>query len=305
VLYLGGHSLDWPKEGRSRADALTAWDPVAGKLLRRFVEPDQSNQVRYAQDFGRQVQALTVSPDGRLIAVAESATSSNRLWVYETVSGRPLKKLAGHDHELNHLVFSPDGRRLVSVSADQTGLVWDMTPPALVAGRRGRPDARELAEGWGRLTGITPELGYLGIATLASDPTNAVPLLRENLRPAQVPTEADLDRVTAQLAAGEFADREKASAEVERFGPNAVAGARARLAKAESPEARDRLTKFLARYDGPNPSPYELRCVRGVAALEAIGSAEAKELLAELAKGKADEVLTREAAAALRRAGGR
>ena len=73
---------------------------------------------------------------------------------------------------------------------------------------------------------------------------------------------------------------------------------------AESQEIRDRLTRFLARYDGPNPSPYELRCVRGVAALEAIGTPEAKALLGELAKGTGD-VLAREALAAVRRSAGR
>ena len=52
---------------------------------------------------------------------------------------------------------------------------------------------------------------------------------------------------------------------------------------------------FLERYDGPNPSPYQLRCVRGVAVLEAINTAEARALLAELAKGPADDLLTREA----------
>jgi hypothetical protein len=146
-------------------------------------------------------------------------------------------------------------------------------------------------------------LGYRGIAALVADPASAVALLKEKLHPTPVPTEADLNRVVARLAAKEFADREAASAELERFGPHAVAGARARLAKTESPEVRDRLNRFLTRYDGPTPSPYELRCVRGVAALEAIGTREARELLAELAKGKAGDTLTREAAAALGRLG--
>jgi hypothetical protein len=42
-----------------------------------------------------------------------------------------------------------------------------------------------------------------------------------------------------------------------------------------------------------------------VAALEAIGTAAAQALLAELAKGPADDLLTREARAASRRRGGR
>jgi hypothetical protein len=48
-----------------------------------------------------------------------------------------------------------------------------------------------------------------------------------------------------------------------------------------------------------------LRCARGVAALEALGTPEAKVLLTELGKGKPDDALTREAAGALQRKGSR
>jgi hypothetical protein len=256
-------------------------------------------------DFGRHVQALALSPDGRLLAVAESVVTFDGVWLYEAVSGRPLKKFVGHERSANDLAFTPDGRRLVSVSDDQTGLVWDVTLPALAPRSGVKPTGKELADAWERLTGTDPALGYVGIATLCASPAEAVPLLKEKLRPAATPTDADLDRITTQLAAGEFADREKASAELELFGPNAVTGAKARLARASSPEVRDRLTRFLSRYDGPNVSPYDLRCVRGVAALETIGTTEARALLLELAKGRPDDVLTREASAAIRRMGSR
>jgi hypothetical protein len=140
------------------------------------------------------------------------------------------------------------------------------------------------------------------MAVLAAAPAEAVPLLREKLRPAAVPTDADLDRLVGQLDAAAFADREKAAAELERFGPNAVSRVKDRLGRATSAEVRKRLTGFLDQYAGPHPSPYDLRCVRGVAVLEAAGMAEARGLLAELAKGPADDVLTREARAAGRRA---
>ena len=111
--------------------------------------------------------------------------------------------------------------------------------------------------------------------------------------------------MVARLDAEAFADREQAAAELQRFGPNAVAGVKARLARAASAEVRDRLTRFLDRYDGPDRSPHDLRCIRGVAALEAMGTAGARALLTELAKGPADDLLTREAQAASRRSGAR
>jgi WD40 repeat protein len=294
VMYLGGSGRDLPDRGRRWDDALTAWDAVAGKLLRRFASsgpPPPSGRGRAPMRF---VGAVAVSPDGRLLAAAEG------VWLYETAFGDFIKKLAGHSSEVTDLAFTPDGRRLVTVSADQTGLVWDVTLPALGDGRAKKPD-----EAWGALAEPDARLAYSGMAALASSPAEAVHLLRANLRPAPVPTEAELDRVAGQLGGDAFADREKASAELERFGPNAVAGAKARLGRSPSPEVRRRLRAFLEQYDGPNPSPYQLRCVRGVAALEAIGTADAQALLADLAKGTADDLLTREARAASRRRGGR
>jgi hypothetical protein len=73
-----------------------------------------------------------------------------------------------------------------------------------------------------------------------------------------------------------------------------------RAPRGKDPAGRGRLKR---RYDGSDVSPYQLRCVRGVAALEAMGPAEARALLAELAKGPADDALTREARSAVRRGG--
>jgi WD40 repeat protein len=295
VMYLGSWGRDWPDRSRQRADALTAWDAAAGKLLRRFAGsgPPPPPPPGRGADRGRHVAVVAVSPDGRLLAAVEQVDPG--AWVYETAFGGVIKKLAGHSGEVTDLAFSPDGRRLVSVSYDQTGLVWDVTLPALGDGR-----TRKLDEAWGLLASPDAKLAYSGMTALAASPAEAVRLLRANLRPAPVPTDADLDRVVGQLAADAFADREKASAELERFGPNAVAGAKARLGRSPAPEARRRLRTFLERFDGPNPSPYHLRCVRGVALLGAIGTADARALLSELARGPADDLLTREAIAARR-----
>jgi hypothetical protein len=107
-----------------------------------------------------------------------------------------------------------------------------------------------------------------------------------------VPTDADLDRLVQQLDANAFAQRQKASAELDRFGPNALAGVKARLAQAKSLEVRRWAARFLELYDGPEPSPYYLRWVRGVATLESIGTEDAKALLRELANGPAGDPLT-------------
>jgi hypothetical protein len=92
---------------------------------------------------------------------------------------------------------------------------------------------------------------------------------------------------------------------LERIGPNAVAGVKTRLTRVTSLEVRRQLMRFLELYDGPEPSPYHVRCARGAATLEAMGTADARALLAELAKGPPTDPLTREAREATGRNGGR
>ena len=89
---------------------------------------------------GRNVASVVASPDGRLLAVADGtglSDYSGSVRVYETATGEVVKKLAGHTGYVTDLAFSKDGRRLVRVSEDQTGLVWDMTLPALGSSRTG------------------------------------------------------------------------------------------------------------------------------------------------------------------------
>jgi RNA polymerase sigma factor (sigma-70 family) len=309
LLYLGGSSFDNAERGRKRTDALTAWDPAAGTLLRRFADPkpDAGSGDPTGMRSHRMVEAIALSPDNRLLAAAEGAFSPDHIvWLYETASGRVIKKLAGHSRWVTDLAFTPDGRRLVTVSQDQTGLVWDVTLPALGGGPRANdPSGKALSEAWDQLAGPDPGRAFAGMAELAATPAEGLPLLRAKLRPAPIPTDADLDRVVRQLDADGFADRQKAFAELERIGPNAVAGIKTRLTRVTSLEVRRQLMRFLELYDGPEPSPYHVRCARGAATLEAMGTADARALLAELAKGPAADPLTREAREATGRNGGR
>src|SRR5262249_35833492 len=103
----------------------------------------------------------------------------------------------------------------------------------------------------------------------------------------------------------QFAVREKASAALDALGWEVVPGVRQRLAKTPSEEARRRLTQFLEKYDGGEPSPDRLRIVRVLELLENLQTRAADALVAELAQGDPVALRTREAAIALRRIGQR
>ncbi len=128
-----------------------------------------------------------------------------------------------------------------------------------------------------------------------------MPYLKARLRPA-VPYDAKrLARLIGELDGDEYAVRQRATKELEALGERAGPALRSALARKPPLEMHRRLTRLLDRLEGPVTEPEVLRMVRAVEALERMGTAEARALLSELAKGQAGRRLTREAKASLGR----
>ena len=71
-----------------------------------------------------EVFALTFSPDGKAILSGAMWTDAT-IQIWDTHSGTHLGALEGHQSAVTGLLFTPDGTRLVSASADQTIRLWD------------------------------------------------------------------------------------------------------------------------------------------------------------------------------------
>jgi hypothetical protein len=112
---------------------------------------------------------------------------------------------------------------------------------------------------------------------------------------------AEVERLIARLESEDFGVRERAAALLEREGDAAVGALEAALGRSQDLETRLRLERLVERYWARGTLPELVGPLRAIELLEWVGTAEARRILAELAEGRPDSALTREAKGALAR----
>lgn len=273
--------------------AMVLFDPAHGKVNTPFAVPPGP----YVP--GRSAHALAVAPTGYQLAVAELFQSEPTIMVYEAASGTIRRQLRGHTREIKQMAFTPDGLKLVSVSTDMSGLVWDVAPPSpATPATLSEADRRTR---WDTLGSSDGQAAYRAMGELIAGPAGTVAFLRANLKPTLAPTDAAVDRLVERLDAPAFPDRETASRELDNLGRLAMPRVRDRLPLVSAPEVRRRLETFLQEHDRPGRlTGARLRERRAVELLEAIGTSDAVEVLNTTAES-ANTPLARDAAAAAKR----
>jgi RNA polymerase sigma factor (sigma-70 family) len=271
----------------SRDDSVRLWELATGRVRWQFGTPRMGRA------------AVAFSPDGRYLLTANSDQNRGiRLW--DAAGGKELCKVWGHRGFVHALAFSPDGRTAASASDDSTVLLWEVAGlrgPAAPPARLGGPELEAL---WADLLGDDAARAYAARGTLAAAPEQALPLLKDLLRPVPVADAEAVRRLLRQLDDDDFDTRERATAELEKLAGTAEAELRKALEGTPSAEVRERLKKILET-EGRGPSPDRLRQERALELLEAAATPGARKLLAELAKGAPQAWLTREAQEALDR----
>jgi WD40 repeat protein len=93
------------------------------------------------------IYAMALSPDGRTVAVGgwmDKSTASTPccgdIRLHDLATGQVLGLLRGHTNVVNALAFSPDGQQLVSGSADNTAIIWDVPTRRLLHRLSGHTD---------------------------------------------------------------------------------------------------------------------------------------------------------------------
>jgi WD40 repeat protein len=232
-----------------------------------------------------------------------TAGADNVIRFWNTRTGEEVGSLKGHEASVVSLALAPDGRHLVSGSADATALVWDVSK---LLGQESPPkgsslSAQELDKLYSTLASPDASAAYKVIWQLVASPKESVPFLAEKLKPV---AEVDGKRVEALIAAFDsekFAEREKASEELAKLGEAAEPGLKKLLAGQPTAEAKRRAEELLDKLGGVVTNPEQLRTLRAIEALEHIGTPEAKQILDKLANGAAGARETEDARRSLQR----
>ncbi len=304
--------------GRSRQDVVRIWKVDTGEQLRRFpleltyndsqgvaLSPDGSLLAvlpeardtlregpivlmdvatgRVARRFANQKHGcgMAFSPDGKMYAAVKESEPI-RLW--ETATGKERLRLSGYRGWMDHLAFSPDGSKLVSVSSDRNALVWQIFGPAL--GRRPNDLTEpQLQNLWADLACEDGQVAFRAVRTLtAAAPGPVVNFLRRQEKDILRLDHRRVVRWIEELDSDEFAVREKATAELEKRGVLVEDSLRMALRNRPTLEMRKRLEILLSKLADKPIAPTILRGWYAIEVLEHLPTPASRKLLEEWAK---------------------
>src|SRR5262249_50756664 len=190
----------------------------------------------------------------------------------------------------------------VSASTDTTALVWDLAglnQEQPVVGELNESRAESL---WQDLGSADARTAYEAICTLSTTPRQAVPLLRQRVKPLRPADAQTLARLIAKLDSKQLAVRRQAGTELARMGDLAAVALQKALDDRPTLEMRRQIERLQERLVSTHELPADLlRALRALEVLEQIHTSEARQAVERIATGAAGTLLTRRAQETLTR----
>jgi WD40 repeat protein len=124
-----GHDIQWSPDGKKIAmlcfdyeNNLAAIQVVDAKTYETLVYFD----INLMEE---SYQMVRWSPDSTRLAIGggsdEMGLATNPIYIYDAISGKELLRIFGHTSMIMLVSWSPDGKRIVSGSTDDTTRIWD------------------------------------------------------------------------------------------------------------------------------------------------------------------------------------
>jgi WD40 repeat protein len=277
--WMGTFSLAYSPDGRTVAMAR-----LGGV---RLYEVATRRERAHVGDGGWTSGLVRFSHDGRLLAWVNN---DNKIHVLDMRTGALAGPITGHDGGITGLAFTIDDKAIASSSGDCTILVWDLSGKTVA---KPAPDWNP-NEDWLALRDGDAPKAFTAMRALAAHPETALQLASEQLKPVEP---VDPQWVAARLRDldnPKFAERVRATRELEESGDRVAVALEKFLANEPSAEARGRAEKLLEKIRS-GATGQTAQSLRALEVLEWIGTSKARELVEQLAKGAEGALLTEEA----------
>jgi WD40 repeat protein len=247
--------------------------------------------------------AASFAPTGRLMALASAGDRGEDpvLSIRELASNAERFRLPTALGFARPIAFSQDGRRLASAHPDTTVLIWNLDTMPEPPPEPKRLSAKELAQLWEDLAAADAERGHRAIRLFSTNPAQALPFLRERLKPVPPVVPQRVVKLIADLDSDQFRIRQHALDELARWDEAILDDLQEALRRKLSVESRRRLEQYLKELTEPVLSSERLRTRRAIEFLEQIATPEARTLLRAIAAGQTGALRTQEAKMALER----
>lgn len=280
-----------PKDKRrSNQHALHLWELATGKERLTILPREVTGEYDWQYDFHQ----VIYSPDGRMLIAARG---DRTLQAWDVATGEELLRHTGYDSPVTSMAVSPDCKSIATGHCDSTILVWDLSAAAAKVNQLAKVEQKDLDAWWSDLASSDARKAHAALWRLVSAPPQAIPWLRDRLRPAAGVPADRVRTLIADLDSDQFTKRAAAAKALEALEelaePELVAAAQVNA----SIEKLRRIEQLRAALPIVR-SPETLRSLRALQVLETVGSQEARALLMRLSQGALESRVTQEAKAA-------